>query len=354
MGAKPLKGMIAPERQSGIFPRPIRPIHPLISDSSDFLTIARNFFDEKKYDQAESFLKRQLAEDPFNTEAAALLIRTYSRTGKTFEAKSLFQNSMVFAEGAVYTAYIDFCCHHKRPYDAYNYEGVEILEEARSKGAATPEAFALLIDYFGSNGKGTISQQLYDNSDGYRDAGVYCAYISSCCMLREPWKAEWALDRAQNEGILSPKMFKNLVKHYSDYKRAGDARRIFDWAIARDQVDTELCSMMMRGYLYGESNVHGAREIFDIALQRGNASQHLCMLLATGYIDSHMHESAEEIFNIAQNSGMADSDLAILVMRSYTCSGKKQQALDFFNANIEYLALELEAQWYHSLATKTR
>ena len=354
MGATHLKVLRVPDRNSGIFPKPHRPTYlsPLVSDSSEIMSLVRDLYKQKKFGPAENFLKKLLAEDPFNTEAIALLLGIYSRTGHMSKAQMLFQESRIFADREVYTAYIDFCCHNKKSYEAYNYEGVEILQEAKSKGAATPEAFAMLITYFGYLGKGFIAESIFEGSAGQRDASIYSAFIFSCCRCREPWKGERALDRAQNENILDPQMFKNLVKHYSDCKMIWDARRIFDWAIARDQVDTELCSLMVQGYLYGEHNVQGAREIFDIAMQRGIATSDLCSLMETGYMDSKMHEAAEEIFHIAENSGMAGQELALAVMRGYTCAGKKQQALDFYSANRELLALNREARWYHSLAEK--
>ncbi|MBN1170021.1 hypothetical protein JXA56_03275 [Candidatus Micrarchaeota archaeon] len=356
MGVVPLRVERIPNRHSGVFRTARKAIlfPPLVSDHSDLLFLARKCFEENDFRHAESSLTRILSENNFDNEAIALLIRVYSKTSSFDKARNLFQESRLFADKSVYTAFISCSTLHNRPSHAYSLEGYNLIDEAKESGRIMPEAFSSLISYYGRIGSLFLAEHVFDKADGCRNAEVYSAFIYACCNCNEPWKAEKALDRAQNEGTLDHQMFKTLVRHYSDFKRTWDARRIFDWAIARDRVDSDLCGLMIRGYLYhGDGNrTQGAREIFDIALQHGIVTPHLCFLMETGYADSQMHEKAEEIFHISEHLQIADAELALRVMQGYACSGKKQQALDFYFISRDILAGNKEAQWYLSLAKK--
>lgn len=319
-----------PERHSGVFPV-FRAPAPLVSIPSDLLSIARRCYLEKDYKQAESKLNELLSENTSNKDAIALLIRVYSSTSRFSKARDLFEESRKSgnADKSVYTAFISSCNRSRTPYETYTLEGYELIDEARRTGNIMPEAFASLISYYGRVGAPFLSESLFEKAEGHRDAEVYSSFISACC--GDPWKAERILDRAQNEGILSPQMFKNLVRHYSDSQMTHDARRIFDWAGARNMLDSELCEMMMRCYLYNphEEKATDARNIFDLALERGLLTHYMCSLMGTGYMDSKMPEKAEEIFRLAEQFDFADDHLASVVMRSYASAGKKNEAKEF-------------------------
>ena len=341
MGATPLHANNVPQRQSGVYPIFRRSkILPLISKPSDFFSIAKSHYLDKNYQEAESSLTELLSEDRSNKEAIALMIRIYSKTSRFGMARDLFEESrkLGYADKSIYTAFIVCTSSHRNRFEAYNIEGYNLIDEAKRSDNISPEAFASLISYYAKCGMSSIADSVFEKADRYRNVDVYSAYIFACCKSGQAWKAEQVLDRAQNEGIIGPQMFKSLVGHYSESKMTHDARRIFDWAIARDKVDSELCEMMLRGYLYHSSNekIQNARNLFDFALEHGFVTHYLCSLMETGYADSKMPEKAEEIFSIAAQLDLADESLSSLVMRSYISAGRKKKANKFFSTNLPF------------------
>ena len=338
MGAIPLQALRVPDRQSGAFPKfdPSPSISPSV-----LLAAAKKSCMERNYGIAESKLTELLREDNSVSEAIALLIKIYVKTNRFAEARELFEDSRAFgyADRSVYTAFIVSCSCNWNRHEAYNIEGYDILDEAKKAGCISSEAFAAQISYYGTMAQLFLAESVFEKADGYRDADVYAAFIYACCKCGDSWKAERALDRAQNEGALNPQMFKNLLKHYSDFQRTDDARRIFDWADARNMVDSELCELMVRCYLYtpGQNKTGNARNVFDFAHERGLATHYMCSLMETGYADSKMPEKAEEIFHAAQRLGIADEDLASPVIRSYKSAGKRKHAKEFFSQNLHSL-----------------
>ncbi len=328
-----------PERHSGVFPI-FRKSSPLASVPSDLLSAAKKCYLEKDYGQAESKLKEILSENSSDKEAIALLIRVYSKTDRFAEAKALFEESRKAgnADKTVYTAFIASCTHRKSKFEAYSIDGYNLIDEAKRTSNILPEAFASLISYYGKMGMMSLAESVFEKAHGYRDAGVYAAFIFACCRTGDPGKAERALDRAQNEGILDPQMFKNLVDHYSESRMTYDARRIFDWAIARDNMDSELCEMIVRGYLYhsprDREKAQNARNIFDFAFERGLVTHYLCSLMETGYMDSGMPEKTAEIFFIARQLDIGDEELSSIVLRSYALVGKEKEANGLLSQNV--------------------